>query len=379
MSHSGNLQSKQLPELLEWVALNEKTGVLVLSRARVEKTLQFDNGDVVSASSTDPMESLWSLVLRFGLVEEQLLTEVMDELERSEDLLYRYLLRNGHVSEDRINELVRIKTEEIVFELFNWGTGNFVFEEEEQVDEVPGGVRLQISDVQEAARRRIEAWQKIRRFLPDDMSIPVAIGFLDDPAFTTRERALLKMVDDHSTVAELASRCRTTEYEMSLALLSALEKGRLKVVAPERPDPSKSGLALSTGITILDSDSLLSAARNHYQERDFEKALRYMKAAKMLEPNNETVMAACNEMERAIEELVEKAGIHATTVPRLLVSLEELMSLNLSPDAGFLMTRLDGNYSIGEVLKISPISAIDAKLALYRLAQAGHVALDQRH
>ena len=258
------------------------------------------------------------------------------------------------------------------------GTGEFVFEEEQQPDMAPGGVRLEVGVIQEEGARRIEAWQRIRRFLPDERTIPVAIGFLDDPAFSARERTLLKMVDDNATVAELAARGRTTEYEMSLALMAAVEKGRLKVVAPERKESSTSGVALSTGITMLDSGSLLTAARRHYEERDFEKALRYMKAAKMLEPNDESVAADCAEMENSIEALMTKAGLVQTTVPRLLIPVEELTQLNLSPDAGFLVTRIDGRYSIGEVLKISPISAIDAKLALYRLAQEGHVALDQR-
>ena len=93
MSLSGNLQSKQLPDLLDWAAIHEKTGSLVLRRTRVEKSLQFDTGDIVSARSTDPKESLWNLVLRFGLVEESVLVSVMDELESSDDLLYRYLIR----------------------------------------------------------------------------------------------------------------------------------------------------------------------------------------------------------------------------------------------------------------------------------------------
>ena len=130
---------------------------------------------------------------------------------------------------------------------------------------------------------------------------------------------------------------------------------------------------------MLDSGSLLTAARKHHDERDFEKALRYMKAAKMLEPNNETVTADCAEMEESIEALMAKAGLVPTTVPRLLVSVDQLTQLNLSPDAGFLVTRIDGRYSLGDVIKISPISAIEAKLALYRLARDGHVALDHKN
>ena len=122
------------------------------------------------------------------------------------------------------------RTEEVIYELFNWGTGDFVFEEEDQADSPPGGVRLDVAALQAEATRRITAWQRIRQFLPDERTIPVAIGFLDDPAFGSRERTLLKLVDDNSTVAELAARGRTTEYEMSLALMAAVEKGRLKVV-----------------------------------------------------------------------------------------------------------------------------------------------------
>jgi hypothetical protein len=72
---------------------------------------------------------------------------------------------------------------------------------------------------------------------------------------------------------------------------------------------------------------------------------------------------------------VEKAGIRLEAVPKLTRTMQELTQLQLSPQEGFILTRVNGSYDIRSIVKISPMPQIDALLVFYRLLEAGHIEL----
>jgi hypothetical protein len=64
-------------------------------------------------------------------------------------------------------------------------------------------------------------------------------------------------------------------------------------------------------------------------------------------------------------------------VPQITVSHEEIKSLRLSPEEGFVLSRIDGNYDIESILKISPMPPLEAQLVFRKLLHAGHIELLQ--
>ena len=59
------------------------------------------------------------------------------------------------------------------------------------------------------------------------------------------------------------------------------------------------------------------------------------------------------------------------------MSPEEIKSLRLSPEEGFVLSRIDGNYDIESILKISPMPPLEAQLVFRKLLHAGHIELLQ--
>ena len=52
-------------------------------------------------------------------------------------------------------------------------------------------------------------------------------------------------------------------------------------------------------------------------------------------------------------------------------SLTQLSALALSPNEGFLASRIDGAYTVKSILKITPIPELDARRALKNLKDKG--------
>ena len=61
-------------------------------------------------------------------------------------------------------------------------------------------------------------------------------------------------------------------------------------------------------------------------------------------------------------------------IPVLVGSLANLSNQALSPQEGFLVSRLDGNYSVRSILKITPIPELDARRALKNMKDKGIIA-----
>ncbi|MCB1055675.1 MAG: DUF4388 domain-containing protein [Acidobacteria bacterium] len=151
--------------------------------------------------------------------------------------------------------------------------------------------------------------------------------------------------------------------------------------SPASPPPSAPAtgqgapLGGSGSFDQLDPDALIRSAADMIQQRDYERALRYLRAARSLRPDDRNLEGAVAHAEQQIRRSLEQAGITLSKVPKVAVPLEQLTSLNVSAQEGFLLTRIDGRYDIRSILKISPMPEIDALIMFQRLHSAGHITL----
>ena len=58
------------------------------------------------------------------------------------------------------------------------------------------------------------------------------------------------------------------------------------------------------------------------------------------------------------------------------MSQSEIPNLRLSPEEGFVLSRIDGSYDIDSILKISPMPPLDARLVFRELLKEGHIRLE---
>ncbi len=64
-------------------------------------------------------------------------------------------------------------------------------------------------------------------------------------------------------------------------------------------------------------------------------------------------------------------------VPKLAVRPEDLSRMRVSPKAGFLLSRVNGSYDVASILKISPLTQLEALLVFRELVQAGLLKLER--
>jgi hypothetical protein len=124
-----------------------------------------------------------------------------------------------------------------------------------------------------------------------------------------------------------------------------------------------------------EAEKLLQSAESALGSGDLEAALESYRQAKDAPGSNPTVERAVRDGEEQIERALDREGISPKAIPRLGCDMDELTKLKISPQEGFMLTRVDGSYDIKSILKITPVPKLDALMLFWRLKKSGHVRL----
>jgi hypothetical protein len=163
-------------------------------------------------------------------------------------------------------------------------------------------------------------------------------------------------------------------------LYDQLRRGRLKIVRPRQLQieaPPDGPAADETALDSPGAEALLRSADSLIQGRAFDLALRHLRAAKSLEPNSLRVQQLVARAEKLIQAAIVGDGVKLTAIPVLCSNPEDLSALDISPQEGFVLTRVNGSYDIQTILKITPVPPLEAQVVFWKLLEAGHIELTE--
>ena len=384
----GNLKTMQLEELLQWLSQSKKNGTLQINNGKVEKKIFFKDGRIISSSSTNPEEYLGHFLVSHGLINELELTKAIELQEQTHMLLGKILVTTGAIEEKALHRLLRLKAEESIYNIFSWGEGEFRFLDDSLPESTMVPMNLDVTAIVLEGVQRVDEWRRIRKVIPTSEAIPVAVAELDGAELDPGARQILELINDERTVEEIQLQTHSSEYHVCRVLFEQYQQGRVKIIKPRWKTRSgevmlavpmaapPAAAAPAASSEPLGAPSLLKAAQGYMQQRNYEQALRHLRAAKSLEPESKEVQEAMQKGEKTMREELERAGVTLTSVPKLAISMEQLTTVKISPQEGFMLTRINGSYDIQSIVKITPMPQLDALLVFWKLHQAGHIKLE---
>ncbi len=387
MGLSGNLQTMLPGDLLQWLSLGQKTGTLVITNKRVEKKIFFQRGRVISSASNDPREYLGQFLMSHGYLTEPELKKAMEVQLQSGILLGKILVMIEAITELDLQRLMRLKAEEEIYDIFLWNDGDFYFVDDElpRMEMIP--LQVDVTGIIMEGTRRVDEWARIRELVPNEAVIPVPveeIGSTDD--LEEVEEQIVRAIDGKRTIADIVLESRSSAFTVSSTVCALVRLGLVNLV-----DPDTQRLATITAETVTASPaavvrpefneddeilSLLNGAQSALRQRDFEKTQRLLRAAQNVDPNHPKVRSAVKGAETVILGELRNQGLLDSKVPKVAKALEEITQMNFSPNEGFILSRVNGQWDIGSLIKISPIRETDAMLIFYKLWKDGTIAFD---
>lgn len=368
MGIAGNLRTMQLEELLQWLSLSQKTGTLEFNGDKLIKKIFFKDGLIVASSSTRPEEYLGHFLVSHGLINEQTLSKAIELQEASGMLLGKILITRGWLTEQELHSMLRLKTEESIYDIFSWEEGDFRFVDGLLPESQMVPMALEVTGIIMEGVQRVDELRRIRKLIPHGNAIPVQIAEWNHGELNPGQRQILELVNDERTVEEIRLQTHSSEFHVCRVLYRQWQEGRLKVVKPR--------IRESTGVHTfangpITGQSLLEAGQKYLQAEEYERALRHLRAARSLEPDNQDAQEALTHAEKVVRVEIEKSGVMLTSIPQLAVSFDQLTGSKLSPQEGFMLTRINGSYDIQSILKITPMPQLDALLVFWKMAKEG--------
>jgi hypothetical protein len=360
-----------LPDLLQWISTGRKTGTLVLQRESLVKRLFLENGNIVSCGSNDPREFLGQIMVSQQLITEAQLKEAFDIQAKSGVLLGRVLVEKGWVPEDLVLQALKRKTEETLYSLFLWPDGDFVFEEGKIAGEGAIPLVLKVEEVLLEGLRRYDLAQKIRKAFPSPAVIlsrteqPPPPDLLANPF----ARRALGLVDGKRTLRDVSLELHAPEFTVSYFLLSALERGYVRVKEQTAGEP---------GPAAGDAPpELLLQARELVRSGAFEEALEVLERAAGAGETSAEVHEMIKVAELNLIDRLYRGPLPPRGIPSLERPLEALVNEVLTPEEVFLVSRINGSWDLKSIVSISPLREVDALRVLKRLKERGIISLKE--
>lgn len=254
----GSLRTIYVPDVLTFVNMLKKTGILTLRNQDQVRKLYWEKGELVFASSSLPTESLGSFLVRHGRITQ-------DEHEESGRRVEpgtrqgKVLVQMGILTPKQLWWAVKNQVLEIVYDLFSLKEGLFFFEETEEINEEKIKLSTSTTNIIMEGIRRLDEWPRIREFIPTDEAVPTitsADSRDKNVKFMEGELEILSLVDGERTVREIIHASPLDEFE-TLRILMALVLARY-ISMPGAPE--------SHGEDDHDDSSELGALVARYNE-----------------------------------------------------------------------------------------------------------------
>jgi len=353
---AGTLSTMSLADLLQWVCLGFKTGTLHLESGRVKKQIHVDTGKLVSATSNLPRERLGQLLLHHGRINEEQLQTALARHEACKKPLGEVLCDMGLLDEESLVAILEMKVEETIYDLFLWSEGNFHFVAEEPHWPVTP-VSLDATGLIMEGVRRADEMGLIRMTLPTNRA---RLAVSDDHAeaaerLTGFDRHLVDQVRQGTTIAEVVRHSRANEFTLLRRLHEFLEQGLL-VVLEEGSGEDPDAFSFEEG---------LDRCREQLDESDLSGALHDLSRLKGLAAHEPEGSSALAELQDRAIALIYETAIKPNQIPVLRLRFDELATLDLTAEEGFVVSRIDGTMDVRSVIQVSPVGEFET-LAIFR-------------
>jgi hypothetical protein len=363
MSLAGNLRTMDLPEVLQWIASARKTGTLHLERRSIQKRIYFQGGAIYTSWSNDPRESMGQILVRERLVTEEQLFKALLRREQQGTMLGIMLVEDGTVAEEDVRRIIRIKTEESIYDLFLWPEGRFEFKDGETAGDDLIPIDLDVTSAIMEGVRRVDEWGRIRTvFVSSDISFALPRGM---PAEVTDvvERRFLELAGAGLTLAALSLELRRSEFETAEMAFSLHGRGVLSVVEP------RSAAVKADRDTVGTIQALLADGGLRLTERRYELALQCYEEVLTLDRLNQHAKKGLVATIEARDRERTMKKVPLDKVPRLTMDMASLTRQNFDPQEGFVLSRVNGMWDVGSILKLCPMNESDVLLIFARLLE----------
>src|SRR5688500_10078198 len=358
MGINGTLTTMSVPDLLQFLAAGRKTGTLKFGRGKVIKEIYFQNGLIVGANTNDPKEYFGQVLIHYGKLDEAQLQAAMELQRKSGGKLGEILSTKGFLTEAEVLEILRIRTLDLIYDLFLWEEAHFEFFDNEPLPDDIIRIEVVPTNVIMEGIYRIDELARFRTLIPSDRAVlELVAGWTSTLSLGKEIRQILYFLEKRMSVAEICYNMHASSFHIYAQLYELVNKGIARVVgeavAPQEVSADTSNLPEAT-------TELLWVARRELKEDNIEMALSVVQQGLQREPKNEEAQALLAQTEELFIRKVYDSDLSPQSIPNVLVQPDTLTHEQISPQEGFVLSRINGVWDVQSILSICPFREADS-------------------
>lgn len=249
MALQGNLDDFSLPEILQLIAVQQKSGVLKLTSGDDVSVVFFEAGKIVSTrdrrrNARDPLKPY---LVRTGHLTEAQLKQIETIEAESRRELTDVLLSGNYMTSEALTQALEHQIQDTLHQLLTWKTGSYHFSGDSRtVPKFAVNVRLNTEGLLMESMRRIDEIVRYRETLSSPAMVLRPKPLATPPKeMSPQERRILPLVDGLRPLRDLVAQSKLVEFEAFEALHHLLDLGVIEVslgaapakVTPITPEP----------------------------------------------------------------------------------------------------------------------------------------------
>lgn len=361
-----------LADVLGWTSMSKRDGLLTINKSRETKKIFIGNGNVVAVYSNLYSDKLANILVKQGKLDEEQAKKDINLNMDSSRMLGQILLNRGLVDLGSLFHAIQFQVENIVYSLFAWDEGFFLFRECEVPYKEIWYVNVGITNLVMEASRRSDEWRVLMgkfegkwnckfKINPNKKKVMRYLKSAD--AESNHVYNLIDVDRDLSTVVSLSS---LSELDTLNGVLKLIKD---KVISLKKYDPS---VQFDQGAKI---QQMINDGETYYSQGRVDHAIKSWKSALELNPNHQETKQRIEEAKKIlVRGLISKIGSD-TKIPKKRIEV-----VSLTPDVLYLenlekvfFELVDNKRTLKEIAQDHSISEEEAYIACNRLMEMDYV------
>jgi len=231
---AGNLARIEVADLINFVTMSRLTGILLVINDACEKTLHFNRGELVFASTNDTNERIGEVLVRLGKINQRQLEAVSLKFPGNMQI-GRFMVQQELISPQVLWEGIREQVREIFFGFLESNRGEFFLLEAKPSAGAELNLSLTTRNLLLEGVQRKDELAHYRTKIPTDEVVFVRRHPLPTKELTPNERKILRLVDGKSNIIQLAMLSQLDRFVALKTLFHLAQAGFVQIrdVAPE--------------------------------------------------------------------------------------------------------------------------------------------------
>jgi tetratricopeptide (TPR) repeat protein len=366
MSLSGRLNTMDLPEVLQWVTIGRKTGTLAFVRDKTKVHIYLQDGQIISSRSNDPTKQLGQFLLFQGKLTESQLKKAFELHLQSRIILGKILVQENLVSQEDVEQALKTRTAEVIYDLFLWEDGYFHFSSGGyNLDELIL-IKMDINSLLFEGVRRKDEWTRIRSVFPNnDVMLSLrSDADLKNLGLTPLQKKLLYLLTLNKPISEIILELHGSDFLVNYELFQLYERNLVEVKEILQPP-----------VEEVSPAKLFNKGLELMQNHSYQEAVTAFQEVIRLDPQNAWASEQIDQAEKAICQEYYGSSTPPGKIPYFLIPESSLTRYNLTHEEGFVASRINGTWDIKSIVMLSPLREIEILQVLDKLLKLQLIAL----